>query len=387
MCVCVKNAGELERRGQWARGGGARAALCFWQSGEARPRRFCTTHTTDPQLTSCQHALAPTARGSLTILLNSICVACKYVQNAVRKAGLAGMLGLAGDTNVQGEDQKKLDVLANEAFVNILSRCGQCGLLVSEEDEAPTVVPAATAGPYAVVFDPLDGSSNIDCAVSIGTIYGIFKLPDRGGALPPADGADVLVPGAQLVAAGYCLYGSSCAMVLSVNGAPPSVFTLDPPLGEFVLTADRVTVPRAGSIFSINEGNSCRFDAGTAAAVAACKASPADGGKPKSARYVGSMVADVHRTLLYGGVFLYPADAASRRGKLRLLYEGAPMAYIMEAAGGAAIAGPGVRVLDVVPSSVHARTPVFLGSADDVAAVEAALAADADHLQLRSTKL
>ena len=297
------------------------------------------------------------------------------------------MLGLGGDTNVQGEDQKKLDVLANEAFMNILSRCGQCGLLVSEEDEMPTVVPAATAGPYAVVFDPLDGSSNIDCAVSIGTIYGIFKLPERNGELPPADGSDVLVPGAKLVAAGYCLYGSSCAMVLSVNGAPPSVFTLDPPLGEFVLTSDRVTVPRAGSIYSVNEGNACQWDAGTTAAVDACKRADATSGKPKSARYVGSMVADVHRTLLYGGVFLYPADSKSTRGKLRLLYEGAPMAYIMEAAGGAAIAGPGVRVLDVVPSSVHCRTPVFLGSVGDVAEVEAALVADGDHLQLRSTQL
>jgi fructose-1,6-bisphosphatase I len=213
-----------------------------------------------------------------------VCVACKFVQNAVRKAGLAGMLGLAGETNVQGEDQKKLDVLANEAFINVLSRCGQCGLLVSEEDEDPIVVPAATAGGYAVVFDPLDGSSNIDCGVSIGTIYGIFKLPERGPGDPPPSGADVLRAGSTLVAAGYCLYGSSCAMVLSLNGAPPSVFTLDPSLGEFVLTADRVTVKPAGSIYSVNEGNAAAWDAGTAAYVEACKRPPAGGGKAKSAR-------------------------------------------------------------------------------------------------------
>ena len=231
-----------------------------------------------------QHSVAPSARGSLTILLNSVCVACKFVQNAVRKAGLAGMLGLAGETNVQGEDQKKLDVLANEAFINVLSRCGQCGLLVSEEDEDPIVVPAATAGGYAVVFDPLDGSSNIDCGVSIGTIYGIFKLPERGPGDPPPSGADVLRAGSTLVAAGYCLYGSSCAMVLSLNGAPPSVFTLDPSLGEFVLTADRVTVKPAGSIYSVNEGNAAAWDAGTAAYVEACKRPPAGGGKAKSAR-------------------------------------------------------------------------------------------------------
>jgi len=333
-----------------------------------------------------QHISAPGARGSLTILLNSVCVACKFVQSAVRKAGLAGVLGLAGETNVQGEAQKKLDVLANEVFVNVLSRCGQCALLVSEEDEEPTVVPLETAGDYIVTFDPLDGSSNIDCGVSIGTIYGIYKVPPgtaKGDAA--ALTAAALRPGSAMVAAGYCLYGSSCAMVLAIGPTPPSVFTLDPSLGEFVLTADRVAIPRRGAIYSANEGNASLWDAGTTAYIAACKSRDRAGGAgPMSARYVGSMVADVHRTLLYGGIFVYPADTKSRAGKLRLLYEGNPMAFIVEGAGGRALAGPGVRVLDLKPGAIHERVPVFLGSADDVAEAEAALAADAGHLQVRA---
>ena len=197
--------------------------------------------------------------------------------------------------------------------------------------------------------------------------------------------AAALRPGSAMVAAGYCLYGSSCAMVLAIGPTPPSVFTLDPSLGEFVLTADRVAIPRRGAIYSANEGNASLWDAGTTAYIAACKSRDRAGGAgPMSARYVGSMVADVHRTLLYGGIFVYPADTKSRAGKLRLLYEGNPMAFIVEGAGGRALAGPGVRVLDLKPGAIHERVPVFLGSADDVAEAEAALAADAGHLQVRA---
>ncbi|KAK9831444.1 hypothetical protein WJX81_006023 [Elliptochloris bilobata] len=314
-----------------------------------------------------QHIKAPHARGNLSILLNAICVACKFVESAVRKAGLAGILGMAGSANVQGEDQKKLDVLANEVFVNLLTKCGQCAVLVSEEDDEPTVIDAARRGDYCVVFDPLDGSSNIDCGVSIGTIYGIYKRAQGCDATVDC----VLRPGREMVAAGYCLYGSSCSMVLSVGG-PPAHFTLDPSLGEFVLTSPQLSVPPAGAIYSVNEGNASLWDAATARYVTECK-HPPGGGKPKSARYVGSMVADVHRTILYGGVFLYPADSKSKKGKLRLLYECFPMAYLVEHGGGRAIAASGKLVLDLQPQAIHERSPIFLGSKADVDRVEALL--------------
>ncbi|CAL8470986.1 g10528 [Coccomyxa elongata] len=309
-----------------------------------------------------QQIKAPNARGNLSILLNAICVACKYVEAAVRKAGLAGVLGLAGSGNVQGEDQKKLDVLANEVFINVLRRCGQCSVLVSEEIEEEIIIEGG--GDYSVMFDPLDGSSNIDCGVSIGTIYGIFKKP----AAEAASVKNVLRPGRELVAAGYCLYGSSCSMVISVGG-PPTHFTLDPSLGEFVLTSNALHVPESGKIYSINEGNSILWDGPTSQFVRECKR-PANGGAPKSLRYVGSMVADVHRTLLYGGVFMYPADEKAKSGKLRLLYEGNPMAFLVENGGGRAITGAGA-VLDLQPRSIHERSPIFLGSKQDIDRIEA----------------
>jgi len=321
--------------------------------------------------TTKQHLLAPSARGNLTILLNATCVACKFVQSAVRKvrrerervfwekkelqkkkkvektnpfppfffsqpphshlhhryfqAGLAGVLGLAGGPqNVQGEDQKKLDILANDVFISCLGRSGQVAAMVSEEDDAPIVVEDST-GDYVVVFDPLDGSSNIDCGVSIGTIFGIYRKPDKetsdaaaaapfSSSSPAAAAEGALRPGRDLVAAGYCLYGSSCMLVLCLGETPPSVFTLDPSLGEFLLTQSCVRVPESGGIYSINEGNAVLWDKGTAEYIDRCKGLSSGGGgggkegekdgksceAPKSARYVGSMVADVHRTLLYG---------------------------------------------------------------------------------------
>ena len=253
------------------------------------------------------------------------------------QAGLAGVLGLAGGPqNVQGEDQKKLDILANDVFISCLGRSGQVAAMVSEEDDAPIVVEEASAGDYVVVFDPLDGSSNIDCGVSIGTIFGVYCKPDESeagvsasaSASPSASAAaaeGALRPGRDLVAAGYCLYGSSCMLVLCLGSTPPSVFTLDPSLGEFLLTQSCVRVPERGGIYSINEGNAVLWDKGTAAYIDRCKGlsnSSSGGGSgggggggesdekvercdvPKSARYVGSMVADVHRTLLYGESFL-----------------------------------------------------------------------------------
>ncbi|XP_058191475.1 fructose-1,6-bisphosphatase, cytosolic isoform X2 [Rhododendron vialii] len=282
----------------------------------------------------------PESRGDFTILLSHIVLGCKFVCSAVNKAGLAKLIGLAGETNVQGEEQKKLDVLSNEVFVKALVSSGRTCILVSEEDEEATFVESSLRGRYCVVFDPLDGSSNIDCGVSIGTIFGIYTVKDGGE--PALD--DVLQPGKNMVAAGYCMYGSSC------------------------------TIPKKGKIYSVNEGNAKNWDGPTTKYVEKCKF-PKDGSSPKSLRYIGSMVADVHRTLLYGGIFLYPADKKSPNGKLRVLYEVFPMSFLMEQAGGQAFTGK-QRALDLLPTNIHERSPIFLGSYDDVEEIKALYAAE-----------
>eukprot|EP00897_Mesotaenium_endlicherianum_P008824 jgi/Mesen1/7970/ME000422S07129 len=310
----------------------------------------------------------PEARGDLTILLSHIVLGCKFVCSAVNKAGLAKLIGLAGETNVQGEEQKKLDVLSNEVFINALRGSGRANILVSEENEEPIYIEAAKRGRYCVVFDPLDGSSNIDCGVSIGTIFGIYMLPNNSeGTLQ-----DVLQPGTKMVAAGYCMYGSSCTLVLS-TGQGVHGFTLDPSLGEFILTHPDIKIPKKGKIYSVNEGNAKNWDEPTTKFVEKCKF-PTDGSSPKSLRYIGSMVADVHRTLLYGGIFLYPADKKSPNGKLRVLYEVFPMSYLMEQAGGQAFTGS-ERALELQPKKIHDRSPIFLGSTDDVEEIKALYAA------------
>ncbi|EFJ18090.1 hypothetical protein SELMODRAFT_233607 [Selaginella moellendorffii] len=294
----------------------------------------------------------PEARGDLTILLSHIVLGCKFVCSAVNKAGLAKLIGLAGETNVQGEEQKKLDVLSNDVFVKALSSSGRTNVLVSEELEEAIFVEASHRGKYCVVFDPLDGSSNIDCGVSIGTIFGIFLLDhDNAGS-----NDDVLKPGSEMVAAGYCMYGSSCTLVFS-TGSGVNGFTLDPSLGEFILTHPDIKIPKKGKIYSVNEGNAKNWDEPTRLYVENAKF-PKDDSSP-------NMVADVHRTLLYGGIFMYPADKKSPFGKLRVLYEVFPMSYLVEQAGGQAFTGK-ERALDLVPKHLHERSPIFLGSYDDV---------------------
>ncbi|KAB2088131.1 Fructose-1,6-bisphosphatase, cytosolic [Gossypium arboreum] len=329
-------------------------------------------HRTD-LMTITRHVLNeqtkyPESRGDFTILLNHIVLGCKFVCSSVSKAGLAKLFGLAGETNIQGEEQKKLDVLSNEVFVKALISSGRTCLLVSEEDEEAIFVDQSKRGKYIVVFDPLDGSSNIDCGVSIGTIFGIYMVKHKDN--PTID--DVLQPGNNLVAAGYCMYGSSCTLVLS-TGSGVNGFTLDPSLGEFILTHPDIKIPKKGKIYSVNEGNAKNWDEPTRKFVEKCKF-PTDGSPPKSLRYIGSMVADVHRTLLYGGIFLYPADKKSPNGKLRVLYEVFPMSYLMEQAGGQAFTGK-QRALDLVPGKIHERSPVFLGSYDDVEEIKALYAA------------
>lgn len=295
--------------------------------------------------------------GEFTQLMNGLVAAIKAISSAVRVAGLNNLQGLAGTGNATGDDQKKLDVLSNDLVMNMLKSSFSCCTLISEEDEHAVTVEAGRAGNYIVTFDPLDGSSNIDCLVSIGTIWGIYKKETDGSE------ADVLVSGRKMIAAGYALYGSATVIVNSF-GEAPSMFMLDPNIGEFILTEANMRIKPRGKIFSINEGYAKYWDAATNEYIHQ-KKNP-DSGSPYGARYIGSMVADVHRTLVYGGIFAYPANSKTPNGKLRYLYEAAPMAFIMEKAGGVATTGS-EAILDIVPKNIHYRVPVWLGSPDDVA--------------------
>jgi len=298
------------------------------------------------------------ASGNLTRLITSLQTAIKAVAAAVRRAGIANLYGIAGNTNVQGEEQKKLDVLANDLFVNMLKSSYTTCLLVSEEDDQAIEIDLDKQGKYVVCFDPLDGSSNIDCLVSIGSIFAIYKKFNETAC----DG-DALQPGRKLVCAGYALYGSATMIVIGLLGSGVNGFMLDPSLGEFILTDPDMKVKPRGKIYSINEGYAAQWDPAVRAYVEE-KKNPKTG-KAYGARYIGSMVADVHRTLKYGGIFMYPASKDAPNGKLRLLYECNPMAFIMELAGGKASNGK-IPILDVVPTSLHCRQPIFLGSTEDV---------------------
>nr|CAD2178941.1 unnamed protein product [Meloidogyne enterolobii] len=301
----------------------------------------------------------PEATGDLTNLLTCLLTAVKAISSAVRKAGLAQLYGVAGNVNVQGEEVKKLDVLSNELMINMLKSSYTVCAMVSEEDENMIEVEVGKQGKYIVTFDPLDGSSNIDCLVSIGTIFGIFRKNSEG----PIQPQDVLQPGRKMVAAGYALYGSATMVVLSTPGRVDG-FTLDPSIGEFILTNPAMKVPKKGKIYSINEGYAKKWSKGITEYIYSRKF-PEGGKSAYGQRYVGSMVADVHRTLLYGGIFMYPATSDAQNGKLRLLYECNPMAFIMENAGGLASHGKG-PILDIHPTTIHQRTPIFLGSKEDV---------------------
>lgn len=302
----------------------------------------------------------PSATGDLTQLLTSIQTAVKAVSSAVRKAGIAHLYGISGTTNVQGEEVKKLDALSNELFINMLTSSYKTNLLVTEENEQHIEVEAEKRGKYVVCFDPLDGSSNIDCLVSIGSIFGIYKK--KNADTPNIE--DALQTGRNLVAAGYALYGSATMMVLALGkGSGVNGFMLDPAIGEFVLTERNIRIPKQGKIYSINEGYTSQWDDAIKEYVDRKKNPKC--GKPYNARYIGSMVADVHRTLKYGGIFMYPATKDAPNGKLRLLYEAIPMSHIVEEAGGLASNGS-IPILDIKPTGIHQRSPVFLGSEMDV---------------------
>lgn len=301
----------------------------------------------------------PSATGDLTQLVTAILTAVKAISSAVRRAGIAHLFGLAGNVNVQGEEVKKLDVLSNDLFINMLKSSFTTCLLISEENEQAIEVDIDKQGKYIVCFDPLDGSSNIDCLVSIGTIFSIYRKTSEG----PATAADAFQTGRKVVAAGYALYGSATMVVLSVGFGVHS-FMLDPSIGEFLLIDYNMQIKPRGKIYSINEGYSKFWDESTKEYVESVK-NPKPGKAPYGARYIGSMVADVHRTLKYGGIFMYPATTESPNGKLRLLYECIPMAFIIEQAGGMATTGT-MPILDIVPEKIHQRTPIFLGSKEDV---------------------
>lgn len=296
--------------------------------------------------------------GDLTQLLASIQSAVKAVSAAVRRAGITELFGVAGNVNVQGEEVKKLDVLANELFINMLRSSYATCLLVSEENDNEIEVETERQGRYIVTFDPLDGSSNIDCLVSIGSIFAIFRKPHDSPLAP----GDALQSGRQIVAAGYALYGSATMIVIS-HGHGVHGFMLDPSMGEFVLTDPNMKCKPRGKIYSINEGYEEKWEPAVKEYVKSKKQ-----GSPYGSRYIGSMVADVHRTLKYGGIFMYPATVDAPKGKLRVLYECFPMAFIMEQAGGTASTGK-IPILDIVPRGLHERSPIFMGSKDDVADV------------------
>ena len=302
---------------------------------------------------------APGATGEFTSLLNHLSLAVRIVNSRVRSAGLAGMLGYTGEVNVQGEEVQKLDAFANDVLINVLERSGHCGILASEELDEARVTEAR--GKYVVLFDPLDGSSNIDTNVGIGTIFAMLR---RKSPKDMVTVDDALRPGHEIVAAGYALYGPSTLFVLS-TGHGVHGFTLDPNVGEFFLSTPNIRCPLRGSCYSVNEGYFARWTAQVQKWNHWIKEEDKQNGRPYGHRYVGSLVADAHRTLLKGGIFVYPADTKSPKGKLRLLYEANPMAFLFEQAGGAATEGT-QRILDIKPSELHQRTPLVLGSSEDV---------------------
>src|SRR5262245_27750146 len=319
-------------------------------------------------LTVQQHILEeqrrhhPQASGEFSWLLSGITLATKIVAAQVRRAGLAGILGVTRETNVQGETVQKLDVIANQTLLQFLGNRGNVAIMASEENADPVIVERdRKRGKYVVVFDPLDGSSNIDVNVSVGTIFSILRRdPDPTGQRDVL--ADVLQPGTKQVAAGYVVYGSSTMLVYSAGNGVHG-FTLDPSIGAYLMSHENMRMPAAGKIYSCNEANAESFPPAYQKYLHHLRSGAA--GRTYTSRYIGSLVADFHRTLLKGGIFLYPPTQAHPQGKLRLLYEANPMAFLAEQAGGSATSGR-ERILSIRPDSLHQRTPLSVGSREDV---------------------
>ena len=320
------------------------------------------------QHVSEEQARFPGATGEFTWLVSGITLATKMIQAQVRRAALAGILGSLGETNVQGEVQQKLDVYANEALIHCLSLRDSIGIIASEENEQPiTLRHDSPNAQYAIVFDPLDGSSNIDVAVTIGTTFSIFLRPDPEKAGDPVEW--VLQPGSRQVAAGYVVYGSSTVLVYSA-GRGVHGFTLEPSVGTYILTHENIRIPKQGQYYSINEAYCDKFPEVYLRYLKRLRSG--DLGRRYSSRFVGSMVADFHRTLLRGGVFIYPPTTDYPEGRLRLLYEANPVSFLAEHAGGSASNGT-ERLLDVQPTDIHQRTPLIVGGEVEMAEFERCL--------------
>ena len=302
----------------------------------------------------------PYAKGELSRLLSHVGIAAKIVSKKINKAGLVDILGEAGLVNVQGEEQKKLDLFADNIFINALRASGEVCGIVTEENEEIVVFDdnLSRDAKYIFLMDPLDGSSNIDVNVSIGTIFSIYRRISPVGH--NAEAKDFLQEGTRMVAAGYVIYGSS-TMLVYTTGKGVNGFTLDPTIGEFCLSNKDIQTPSTGSIYSINEGNYAQFPGGVKDYIKYCQEIDPQTSRPYKSRYIGSLVADFHRNLLKGGIFLYPSSPSAPEGKLRLAYECSPIAFIAEQAGGKASDGVN-RIMDIQPDSVHQRVPFYVGS-------------------------
>lgn len=308
----------------------------------------------------------PEGRGEFTELLSELATAAKIIAREVNKAGLAEILGITGRINVHGEAVQKLDEFANATIIRTVDHTGHLAGLASEEMETVYHIPDKhPLGDYILLFDPVDGSSNIDVNVSIGTIFSVYRKRSAGAR---ATEEDFLQRGAEQLCAGYIIYGSS-TMLVYTTGRGVHGFTLDPTIGEFLLSHEDIRIPRRGSIYSANESYAPQWDPGVQRYLNHLRATDRGAGRPYTARYIGSLVADFHRNLLKGGIFLYPADAKSPGGKLRLLYEAAPLAFIVAQAGGRASTGR-EPILDIQPKELHQRVPLFIGSPEDVEEAE-----------------
>lgn len=312
----------------------------------------------------------PGSSGELSKILSAIKLASKIVSHEINKAGLAAdIIGSVGNENVQGEEQQKLDLYANDKFINALSARGVICGVASEENESYIAFNSEvnSTAKYVVLIDPLDGSSNIDVNVSVGTIFSVFRR--KTNESEPVDISDFLQKGDEQVAAGYIIYGSS-TMLVYTTGNGVNGFTFDPGIGVFFLSHPNMKIPSSGRLYSLNEGNLNEFKEGIKKYISYCQSeSEKDNKKPYSSRYIGSLVADFHRNLIKGGIYMYPSTKSAPNGKLRLLYECAPLAFIIEQAGGKAISESG-RIMDITPKELHERTPIFIGSSNMVDTIE-----------------
>ncbi|MGH7204878.1 MAG: class 1 fructose-bisphosphatase [Nitrospiraceae bacterium] len=314
-----------------------------------------------------KQAAHPAATGEFSALMVQIGLVGKMIAQDLRRAGLINILGTTGETNIQGEAVKKLDEIANETFLKVFQYSGLVCALASEEMEKPVHLPENwPRGKYMLLFDPLDGSSNTDVNMPLGTIFSVLRYEGKAGL--PSE-AELIQRGTEQVAAGYLMYGSSTMLVFTA-GQGVHGFTLDPGVGEYLLSHEHIRIPSRGKVYAVNEGNYHKWLAGTRQFVDYLKASDKATGRPYSTRYSGCLVADVHRMLLGGGIYLYPGATDKPEGKLRLLYEANPLALVVEQAGGRASTGT-MRILEVEPKALHQRVPLFIGSPEDVSQAEA----------------